>query len=207
MLLRSLATVTAAALSFGIVLPAAAETDGSYLYSDGVITTLNLLGARGINDSGEIVGIAHSQVYIYDNGSYTYLNSPGYSDQIVAINNNGQVLGFSNDSIPGYFIYTNGTYESFTVTGVPTSINDSGQIVGYNGGTSAGFVIGGPSVNNNLFVDPTGINDRGQIIGVCDDLCGGASFLYTDGVFTLIKFPGEILTQAFGINNEGQIVG
>jgi probable HAF family extracellular repeat protein len=208
MLLRSLATVTA--VSFGIVSSAAAETAGSYLYSDRVITTLELPGfASGINDSGEIVGIAHSQAYIYDNGSYTYLNPPGYTEtQTLAINNNGQVLGYSNDSIPEYFIYTNGTYQSFTITaGVPTSINDSGEIVGYNGATSEGFVIGGPSVNNSLFVEPTGINDHGQIIGFCGDLCGGGSFLYTDGVFTLIRFPGAISTRAVGINNEGQIVG
>jgi probable HAF family extracellular repeat protein len=49
----------------------------------------------------------------------------------------------------------------------------------------------------------------GQIVGFFNDATGGThGFLTTDGTtFTIIDVPNATSTQAFGINNSGQIVG
>jgi probable HAF family extracellular repeat protein len=208
---RTTTLVAAVLMVVEIVPRAAAQTAGNYLYSDGVFTTLNLSGfARGINYSGEIVGTtSNRQGFIYDDGNYTYLNASGATEvDFDSINNNGQVLGhyYYNYYTVDNFIYTNGSYQSFMVDGVPTGINDSGEIVGYSG-TTGGFVIGAPSPTDRIFSEPTGVNDRGQIIGNCYDLCGSGAFLYTNGLYTLLKFPGSTLTQATGINDEWEVVG
>jgi hypothetical protein len=62
--------------------------------------------------------------------------------------------------------------------------------------------------------DNGGINAQRDIVGVyCDTApCRGASldahgFLLSRGVFSSIDVPGAILTNAFGINERGEIVG
>ena len=52
-----------------------------------------------------------------------------------------------------------------------------------------------------------GINNAGQIVGniweCVGEACSPRGFLYSDGVFTLLRRD----TFAFGINNSGEIVG
>ena len=78
---------------------------------------------------------------------YTALNAPGASQTYpIAINNSGQVAGYSyngSNSYPG-FIYSSGSYPTFNVPGasetIPEAINASGQVAGfsYNGSTERG---------------------------------------------------------------------
>jgi probable HAF family extracellular repeat protein len=89
-------------------------------------------------------------------------------------------------------------------------INDSGQVVG-------GLTSGGPL---GLLLDkfelteiqcPTGVeaaalslNKRGDIAG----FCGRQGFFRRKtGAYTMLDFPGAILTEAVGINDEGDVVG
>lgn len=55
--------------------------------------------------------------------------------------------------------------------------------------------------------DPYGMNDAGEIVGKCGFECSGSGFLFSDGSFTTIDFPGADSTVASGINDAGEIVG
>jgi uncharacterized membrane protein len=89
-------------------------------------------------------------------------------------------------------------------------INNLGQVVGsyqlpgstdsygyeYNVGD---FTTITPGYSNVL----SGINDFGVIAGGNN----GNAFLYNNGTFTMLQFPGASGTTANGINNAGEIVG
>jgi probable HAF family extracellular repeat protein len=96
-------------------------------------------------------------------------------------------------------------------------INGFGHIVGAyvdNMSKRHGFIW-----KNGLFSPPldypeassteaSGINDLGQIVGrYTDSDQKQHGFLYYRGVFTTVTAPGREITGAFGINNDGEIVG
>ena len=54
----------------------------------------------------------------------------------------------------------------------------------------------------------SGINARGDVVGRTDFTSGADGFLRTaKGQVTIIDFPGALVTNANGINAQGQIVG
>src|SRR5262249_36602544 len=60
--------------------------------------------------------------------------------------------------------------------------------------------------------DAAGVNDKDQIVGFVQGFVNGVSgvhgFLLSEGAYTSIDDPSATLgTEAFGINNSGQIVG
>ncbi len=96
----------------------------------------------------------------------------------------------------------------------PAQINNLGQIVGtFNDGAGKhGFVeTNGVFTAFDFGTTPFGgttqgdaINDTGQIVGTSDS----GSFLYANGTFTPIIYPGlATSTFALGINDAGQITG
>lgn len=109
-------------------------------------------------------------------------------------------------------------------------INDSGEIVGYYlpvlGQRGDGFVANltneGPgncaTIDSNLpgacLTFPAAINNAGQIVGTYDvvdssgDNCGFTNwgFLLSDG-FSQIAVPDSLSSEAWGINNNGEIIG
>jgi probable HAF family extracellular repeat protein len=123
----------------------------AFLYSNGSMLNLGDLqqyGERpgsfafGMNNSGQVVGIGDLNAFLYSNGSMQDLGTlyGGPRSAAQAINNNGQVVGYS--WIPGgashAFLYSNstmldlnnliGTNSDWTLE-TATGINDSGQIV------------------------------------------------------------------------------
>jgi len=110
-----------------------------------------------------------------------------------------------------------------------SDINDRSQIVGYY--DDPDFAGGGAFLRDHdgtitainypgaLYTTAFGINDRGQIVGAY--LAPGASpnpdgtlprnavhgFVWERGRFTTLDVPGSIYTQAYGINDHGQITG
>ncbi|HOI35871.1 MAG: hypothetical protein RBS72_22155 [Sedimentisphaerales bacterium] len=73
---------------------------GAFLYDDGVMTPLGLIGchAMDINNEGQIVGYGPGYgAYLYDDGIVTSLNPlPGYQySRAYAINDNGWIIGYS----------------------------------------------------------------------------------------------------------------
>ena len=123
-------------------------------------------------------------------------------------------------------VFTNSGYgyisfsgvSSTYLTGVNNSVNNKMQVTGYV--TQAPNAIGGfvldftytPAftVSNvrDVFVPgsnatiPVKINDRGQMVGLYLDAAGAAhGFLFSNGQYSTIDFPGAIATEALAINN------
>ena len=110
----------------------------------------------GINDAGQIVGMTYSgglpNAFLYSNGVFTSLSDPLGTNgtAAVAINNNGQIVGYYLDSsnVQHGFVYSDGIYTTIddplgTHGTVLTGINNSGQVVGYYLDNSSLGQIGG----------------------------------------------------------------
>jgi len=106
-----------------------------------------------INDQGQIIlsnaSCCNLPDFIYDikAASMTPLSFPrATTTSLIAINNNGQVLGVASGGAVGvvYFIYSGGTFSPLSLPAgcSPDGINDSGEIVGncFNGGSFRGFL-------------------------------------------------------------------
>lgn len=183
--------------------------------------------ATSINNSGEVVGYhwqngGNDSGFILNGGSWTNVSIGGLNTDLYGVNNSGAVVG-------SYYSSAN-DLELGNVTGfelghgtTPRSeyygINNTGTIVGSvypTGHPASGFyMIGGtitpfayPAVNGT-FVH--GINDSGQMVGFYRNFDGTyGSFLDTVGnptQFTSIGVSGAISNFAYGINNNGLIVG
>lgn len=201
-------------------------------------TTLDVPGAsftaaRGINDTGQIVGsfgdsTGQNLDFLYSDGTFTTLDVPGAAFTIASgINDAGQIVGTFGPPGPigGHgFLYTGGNFTTLEVPGAANTsasgINDTGQIVGSfgpGGPETHGFLDTGgsfttidvPSAAGSTLA--FGINDAGQITGYfvtgprLNDIFG---FLDTSGTFTTLDVPSSAtFTEALGINSTGQIVG
>ncbi len=154
---------------------------------------LGVVGARDLNNSGQVVGSYQSSdgnrshAFLWSNGIRTDLGTlgggSGSTSSAYAINDSGQITG--TYQIPGgaggAFLYSNGT------------MSDLGT-----GGYGAGYDI----------------NRAGQIAGKTTQFAGGASapFLWTNGTLQNLGFLGsgnQHLTNgsAFALNNTGEVVG
>ena len=64
-----------------------------------------------------------------------------------------------------------------------------------------------------MFTSASGINDAGQVVGsyVTGDLATSDwmlhGFLYSNGVYSTLDYPGAISTGIAGINNLGEMIG
>lgn len=158
------------------------------------VTRIGTLGgtqsnALDINDNRQVVGQAnvagdeHAHGYIWQNGVITDLGSLGadYDSTAWAINNNGQVVGWSGRA--------SGNSAMMWHNGTATNIND---------------LMG---ASNSL---AWAINDNGVIVGQGNLGPGFAKgFVYTPGVGGVAAgtLPGYMGGSNRGINNSGKIVG
>jgi probable HAF family extracellular repeat protein len=125
-------------------------------------------GATAINDRGQIVGgfqVSPSTVlrgFLLDaKGELTTIDVTSLGGAILGINNRGQLSGFFGDQ--------NGIHAFLFYRGRTTQIDVPGA---------------------NL-TEGTGINDRGQLVGAYRDSSNVFhGFLYDDGLFVDIDFPG-----------------
>jgi uncharacterized membrane protein len=153
--------------------------------------------AAGLNDAGAVVGqyldaagIRHG--FLFDGGSYATIDCPSpYTAQSYAgaINNLGQIAGFC--AAPGGINGVYGTTRSFVLTGgVLTLLPDIGS---YGGASTFAYAL----------------NDSGVVAGWYADscLCTAHGFTWTGGTYATVDAPGSPNTQAYGINNAGDIVG
>lgn len=115
-------------------------------------------------------------------------------------------------------------------SGAATAINDRGQVVGISGTcdqavgrfTAAhavlwdkGRVIDLGNLGEMMWNTPTAINQKGEIVGFASlpsddpDNPPLRAFLWTrrDGIRNLGTLPGDVTSQANGINERGQVVG
>ena len=191
-----------------------------FLWRNGTIVQLPLLGgnngfATGINNSGQAVGWAETalhdptcvppQVLQFE----AVLWGPGVGQQRI-------LPPFPGDS-----------------TSAATAINDAGEVVGISG--DCGDAVGAFSARHALLWEnghpmrlptlggrgwntPMAINNAGAVAGFSDlsgDVSGGVlranfqAFLWTreGGIRNLHTLPGDVLSEATGINDFGQIAG
>jgi uncharacterized membrane protein len=189
-----------------------------------------------INSSGIIAGTysdtKHSRAFIYDGKTYTtieppavtYTEPPQQGSHAYGINELGHVVGIYQDDRGMHgFLYDGSKHIALDYPGATETfargVNAFGQIVGSyrtNHGKFHGFVYdgnystldypGGAASHTRL----QGINDRGEIVGYCspcDPKTGTRGFLFKDGEFVDVQFPGSPGTFLNGINNERMIVG
>jgi probable HAF family extracellular repeat protein len=183
--------------------------------------------ANGINDSGQVTGywatsgsqiINGSHPWLYSNGTMTSLPVPSNltapSCDPLAINNNGQIIGScatNNGATSNAVLWQNGTVTTLgTLGGLQvhdlTGINNNGQIVGWadtSTGTTVGFLDSNGTVTDLGAFLPQAINDNGVIIGGDQIYSGGT----VQNLNNLIPAnSGYTITEAFGINDNGQII-
>ena len=150
--------------------------------------------------------------------SYTFTNLPFFAN---GINNAGQVVGFGvvGEGSIGV-LYNQGVLSFFAPPGAtdvsPYGINSQGQISGWyadSAGTINGFVdTGGAFTSFDAPGAPRStyarvINDRGEIAGVANTSAGDVGFLNDRSTYVIISVPGARSTDAYGIDNAGDVVG
>jgi uncharacterized membrane protein len=168
-------------------------------------------------------------------GVFTQLDVPGAKGTTVAlgVNNSGDIVGMYADPVTGNadgYLLSGGTYTSIIVPGATYTytegINNAGVIAGYyfdstmnshgftwNKGTITTIDYGNGYPNTYL----AGINDAGLIVGgygsgiTIDSVAypWEHGFLYSGGTFSTFDAPfGDVqVTQPWGMNNKGEIVG
>jgi probable HAF family extracellular repeat protein len=210
--------------------PNAPVNVGYSVAADGTQTILSLFGgtdtsASGINDQGAIVGSAQlspDPSSFYDPPSHAFLlnkdgttvtdlgtlgepanpNSAKSNSNAMAINNNGDIIGVSQNghgSTSYAFYLPNGGSMQAISTGdgfssMPYGLNSNGAVVGSTlfdgaGGTTHGFLYSGgnlfdlnnlldPTVDLNMVItQATGINDLGYISANARDYDGNSHAL------------------------------
>jgi probable HAF family extracellular repeat protein len=190
----------------------------AFLYNGGKMIDLGTLPgetesvAYGINNSGQIAGFSGNDLtcaglqfcpepsppayaFLLSKGSMVSLLSavPGVdASYAYGINDSGQVVGFEyNYSVPGTspdfpFLYTAG------------SVVDLGALPGATATDPSAYA----------YSYATGINDIGQVTGNSLGVNWEHAFLYSGGSMAdLGTLPGGGASGAYGINNDGQVVG
>ncbi|MGO8932030.1 MAG: hypothetical protein ACLQU3_34710 [Limisphaerales bacterium] len=172
--------------------------------------------------------------FLWRNGRVTPLDPPGWVDTgPCAINDLGVVSGVYSDGqeLSYAFLYriSDGTWTQLpTMPGTPlqsnTVLNNKGTVVGsasqgdwvdtYDAvgwiwdGKSYSFFTVPEASESGIGTNPLGINDPGQVVGYyADDVGTIHGFLKDHKSITTLDVPGADLTESWGINDGGDIVG
>jgi probable HAF family extracellular repeat protein len=176
----------------------------------------------------------NSNGFMYSDGAYTTVDYSAYSStSLNSINDLGQIVGSNGYGL----LYSDGSFTSFTFGGeesvavAANGINDQGQIVGsvrqfapFQLAYFASIIgLSGSQVElqnvttlppqGGPFNSANGINNEGQIVGNTLEVVVGystppsAGFIYDNGVFTSLNYPGSVYTYPEAINDLDQIVG
>ncbi len=148
-------------------------------------TDTRLFGTNAHNDAvgAYLDSAGNSHGFQLKASAFTTLEPPGaVLSQARSINDTGTVAGWYQEQSGAMhgFVFQNGQFTSFDV---PGAVHSQGL----------------------------GINNRGDIVGAYDtgDINTSLGFVWRNGRFTPFEVPGSApgTTGAFGINDEGQIVG
>jgi uncharacterized membrane protein len=204
---------------------------------EGATVTLNcpgatLTAAADINDSGTIVGrctVAGRTVgFIYERGengeegTYTTFEFPDAArTEAWGINERGDVIGQyvppGETRLRGFIRSAAGEYVTLDLPGdfnvMPEDINDAGFAVGclHNSGTMHGWISKGtePVSISPAYEMYTDVNESGTVVGWSWPTPVGGSFSFVQSGLgrTEFRYPGASNTQAWGLNQYGDVVG
>jgi hypothetical protein len=132
---------------------------------------------------------------------------PTFVAPCLAINDAGQIVG-TNFSTQRGFLFADGVFTIIPGTN-PIGINNVGQILEFPNSSAPGVLVTNgvsmtlPNVPNTAFTHYTGLNDAGALVGFYETPDGSTElgFLYENGLFATVSFPGSFGTRAFGIND------
>jgi probable HAF family extracellular repeat protein len=207
--------------------------DEGFVYSQGKITTITPIpsGGYGLNNRRAAVGVFnYDHAYKWADGKLTDLDPRlgGQGSLATAINDKGAIVGQSV-ALGAFLLTPTGHIIQLGTLGgsasYPTAINLHGDIAGeapLADGTGHAFLwthrhmIDLGTLPGQIASTAFGINNADQVVGAsADDANNEAAFLWQDGTMydlnTLIvptdpSFGTVHLTQAYGVNNNGQIV-
>ena len=210
-----------------ILIWAGGRARAASLYS---VTDLGTLGGT----TSSSAGISSNGAYVTgqsNNGSATHAFSSPVGGMMdlgtldgtstgYAINNSGQVAGYSNGHA---FLYNGSTIQDLGTLSGATSlaygINNNGNVVGYSN------FAGGDSHSYHAFLYSSGamtdlgalggtssyaaaINDSGQIAGyITPNSASTAAYLYSGGTETLLGTLGGSISSAAAISSNGYVAG
>ena len=189
---------------------------------------------RAVNASGQVTGSTGpadggtSQVFVYTKGTFTILGTLGGNSGIGnAINSSGQVAGYSQNAAGAYraFISNGGSLIDIGDLGggsaVAYGINDAGQVVGssvtkdgsnhpflYSDGKMIDLGTLGSPEGGAWWNSAEGINNAAIVTGYGYTASAGLDgFTWSNGKMTAVPSLGADWTEAYAINNKGQITG
>ena len=191
--------------SFGSLHPVIWQNDG---VSD--ISTVVGTMALGINNTGQVVGgflnfagpNAKNLGFLWENGILTDLGTQQSMVSATAINDLGQIVGYSKAVVPGQIhpvLLQNGSLTDLGTPGYATAINNRGQVIGVFDDNGAGPFLWQNGqltfINSLLPADSPwvigavwGINDHNQIVGAAQN----QQTLHIEAVLITIPEPSGL---------------
>src|SRR5262245_53222364 len=202
-----------------------------FLWADGEFITIDaadptqFVTLHGINDRGDIVGLAGFEGFVLSDGVFTSIQTPNGQDVVpFDINNRGDIVGYYSAGPGignvGFLMEADGSFHTFAPRAFTLiqGINEAGDMIGVWGD------IGGHGVSidkkgvvtffdipNAQFTLPRDISGTGAIVGTVSFASSAdrGFVLHPDGAVELIDATllFAVSTQLWGVNTRGDIVG